>query len=185
MSKSKYLSQFQTDYFQLYDQQVIAFIAEILFSTHNENDNIRKFFRAGYCYYFAVMLQNAFQRGKLCLTEPFGHIVWVDEDDLAYDIEGPYVPGYHECERLTDIEFLGDAVYDFLHIPGKEYHAPKLLHEWAEFMHMSDIYAVTKIYIDMSKENVDYSKTITDNVYSYWMENKEELQEKYWKLRED
>lgn len=50
---------------------------------------------------------------------------------------------------------------------------------------MSDIYAVTKIYIDMPKENVDYSKTITDNVYSYWMENKEELQEKYWKLRED
>ena len=36
---------------------------------------IRHQFRAGYCYYFAHMLELAYPGGEVCLCYPFGH--WI------------------------------------------------------------------------------------------------------------
>lgn len=179
MTKWEYLYQFKADKYKDYDPIVINFIANILYNDRNRNDDIRSFFRAGYCYHFAVILENIFQRGKLCITEPYGHIVWVDTNGLAYDIEGPYLPSEHECERLTDITFLGDLIYDFIHIPGKDYIAPQDFHDWAQFMKMSDIYAMTSIYREIPREEVKYNISLEKNVYNYWLNNKEKLQKKF------
>ena len=53
--------------------------------------NIRKTFMSGYCYYFALIMKEAMQRGTICWACPFSHVVWKDEDGKAYDIDGEYV----------------------------------------------------------------------------------------------
>lgn len=201
MTKETFINNYTSGDYSRYNEQVVTFIANILYDKRNEQDTIRSFFRAGYCYYFANLLKTAFGRGIVCQAEPFGHMVWVDEDGCAYDIDGPYDPKEHECEQLTDASYLGDLLLDFLHIPGKEYHASKAFHGWAEFMHMSDTYACTLIYIDLPTEErekiprnsdienkypgiVSYDTTLDEIVYSYWIKNQTELQEKYWGLRE-
>ena len=81
-------------------------------------ENIRRQYRAGYCYYFANMLKAAFNRGEICWASPFSHIVWVDEDDIAYDIEGVH---NSECNYYIPIRYLGDTIKGFKHIRGLEY----------------------------------------------------------------
>lgn len=185
-----------------YKEEVVRFIAEILYDARNDQDAIRSFFRAGYCYYFANLLQTAFHRGIICQAEPYGHMVWVDEDGCAYDVEGSYDPREHECEQLTDASYLGDLLLDFLHIPGKEYQAPKAFHEWAEFMHMTDTYATTLIYRNLPREKKEsiprkteienqypgvtsYTLTLEEIIYPYWIQNQRELQERYWGKRKE
>lgn len=76
-------------------------------------DTVRWLFRTGYCWHFAVMLHAAFERGKICWAAPFGHVVWVDEDGLPYDIEGLYSG---EAFWFIPIEYLGESVEEFKHI---------------------------------------------------------------------
>lgn len=192
MYKMDFIEQYTTGVYKDYDRTVITFIADIRYDIRNSTDTIRSFYEAGYCYYFAHMLKDAFQRGHLCLTEPIGHIVWMDENGCAYDINGPYRPEEHDCERLLDIRFLGDLILDFMHIPGKEYQAPQQLHEWAEFMHMKDVYAVTRIWQDMPDEEKPDVETmdaleldITSVVYDYWLRHTQKLQERYWPGRKE
>ena len=45
-------------------------------------------FRGGYCWYFAHMLQLAFHRGTVCWACPCSHFVWMDEDNVCWDIQG-------------------------------------------------------------------------------------------------
>ena len=131
------------------------------------------------------MLKIAFNRGILCLTEPVGHIVWVDINGCAYDIEGPYLYVEHDCERLQPIEFYNDLIFDFMHIPGKEFHACNRLHNWAQEMGFTDTFAVSKIWVDMPDYFEEFGKSkydfesCEDAVYSYWMIHEKELTEKY------
>lgn len=53
-----------------------------------DHEIIWQTFTAGYCYYFAVMLKDAFQRGEICWCAPYGHICWVDDNGVPYDISG-------------------------------------------------------------------------------------------------
>ena len=184
MTKTEFLQQFQEEKYNKYDPVVIEFIANILYDDRNRNDALRSFFHSGYCYYFAVMLQNAFQKGFICIAEPLGHIVWVDDKGCAYDIEGPYLPLEHDCIVITPVSFLGRTLCDFLHIPGKEYHAPKDFHDWATFMKFTDIFAITKVYQEIPRNQVDYSIPLEDNAYWYWVNHKQELQKKFWTLRQ-
>lgn len=69
-------------------------------------------FAAGYCYYFAVMLKTAFNRGEVCWCAPYGHICWVDEDGTPYDIYGICIS---EADHFVPVSFLGDALDDFKH----------------------------------------------------------------------
>lgn len=91
---------------------------------------IRKKFRAGYCYYFAHMLRNAFDRGEVCWAAPFSHIVWVDTDGTPYDIEGEYKGEafYFISEGLIelyhDLGLTNTSMNEFKHI-GHDYHSTK------------------------------------------------------------
>ena len=100
-------------------EEVLRFIGNFTFHEvpeQNLNDSyeaIRSTFRAGYCYYFAVMLQTAFKRGTIAQAYPFAHIVWVDYDGIPYDIEGVYCG---EAEKYIQVEELGDSLEGFKHV---------------------------------------------------------------------
>lgn len=86
------------------DIKVFEFINRFVDNYQPDIDNnnpyevIRKQFRAGYCYYFAVILKDAFQRGEICWAAPYSHIVWLDVNNVPYDIEG-----VHICEAADYI----------------------------------------------------------------------------------
>ena len=110
------------------DESVLTFIADFLnhgvpgISLADSNESIRRTFRAGYCYYFAVMLKTAFERGEVCWAAPFGHIVWVDDNNIPYDIEGVYESEY---EYLIPVSYLGESLNDFKHIANLSFNASK------------------------------------------------------------
>lgn len=69
----------------------------------------------GYCYYFAKILQAAFQRGDVVILAPHSHLVWRDVDSKLYDITGEVDErDYEEYECQIEEEYLGDALKDFL-----------------------------------------------------------------------
>ena len=78
-------------------------------------DILRVKFMTGYCYYFAHMLKIAFHRGTVCWTAPFGHFVWLDTDNKAYDIEGLYDIKANECFYLIPEKYIKKYIHDFLH----------------------------------------------------------------------
>lgn len=102
------------------DIKVIAFIADILFhggngvSVEDSVETTRNLFEAGYCYYFAKMLEDAFPNGQICVCYPFGHIVYV-YDGVMYDINGVSDTEY---VMLLPISELKDGINDFRHVPG-------------------------------------------------------------------
>ena len=101
------------------DRTVLEFIAQIVFHNGPDGiDGIYSLFGAGYCYYFAKMLQDTFQRGLICYAYNRGHIVWLDgehpDTDVAYDIYGVS----YDWEYLIRVEKLGLGLLDFMHIPG-------------------------------------------------------------------
>lgn len=109
------------------DNRVLQFIYD--FVHHEGEDNqevISHLFRAGYCYYFAEILKNAFHRGQICLAYPFGHIVWLDgsdeDKDIAYDIEGVC----DNYEHLIPISYLRKTIQDFKHVPGEDCYADEI-----------------------------------------------------------
>ena len=65
------------------EENVILFIVDILYNCapdvpiEDSIESIRHLFEAGYCYYFAKMLEDAFPGGTICVCYPFGHIVYV------------------------------------------------------------------------------------------------------------
>lgn len=66
---------------------IINFIADMLYCTGADPISVHKLFKCGFCYHFAVILQNEFG-GEIKWIKGCSHIVWVDENGLAYDIEG-------------------------------------------------------------------------------------------------
>lgn len=104
------------------DKDILEFIADV--EQHggigdSALETIYSLFRAGYCYYFAKMLEDAFPGGTICWAAPFGHIVYLYKE-IPYDISGVYSG---EAEEFIPISMLGDALYDFRHIPNKTYNA--------------------------------------------------------------
>ena len=66
---------------------VINFIADVLYATGADPISVHKLFACGFCYHFAVILHHEFG-GSIKWLKGCSHIVWTDENDLAYDIEG-------------------------------------------------------------------------------------------------
>ena len=129
-----YLSKIETD--------VDEFIEKFLTGTPEQQEFLRSKFRGGYCYYFAHMLQTAFERGLVCWTAPFGHFVWVDtgikfdkfsprlyQHYKAYDIEGRYNFWDNEVRYLIPEQFLGKHIYDFLHSSLEQKIKPATKHD--------------------------------------------------------
>lgn len=75
------------------DKKVMGFIHDFvtLFGTlqPDESNIIAEVFSRGFCYYFAMMLKDAFGRGEIYMTRDDRHIVWVWKN-IAYDIGGVY-----------------------------------------------------------------------------------------------
>lgn len=91
---------------------VSSFINSFInFSIHcgNDEENIRKIFMNGYCYYFAEMLKVAFNRGEVYICAPYGHVVWRDVDNRYYDFCGEYKNDEATFVSVTDPDsFIGD-----------------------------------------------------------------------------
>lgn len=110
------------------NEQVLRFIADFMYhgvpeiGLETSAESIRSTFRAGYCYYFAHMLKEAFNRGTVCWAAPYGHIVWVDTDGNPYDIEGV---NFSDCQYYIPCSYIGEHVNDFKHVPGVEFAATK------------------------------------------------------------
>lgn len=97
------------------NKEVLNFIENFL--AHQNKDEaesiLKDQFNAGYCYYFAVILKAAFNRGQICWCAPFGHMCWLDTDGIPYDIYGICIS---EADYFIPISYLGDCLNDFLHI---------------------------------------------------------------------
>jgi hypothetical protein len=52
------------------------------------SEPLRMLYRTEYCWHFAHMLKTAFDRGTVCWTAPYSHVIWMDADGTAYDCEG-------------------------------------------------------------------------------------------------
>ena len=176
MTEKEWVKTHTTGFFKDYDPDVVAFIGEILYDGRNQEDALRSFFRAGYCYHFARLLQDVFKRGTLCVTEPFGHIVWMDTNGLAYDIEGPYLPEEQECTALRDIKHYGDLILDYIHHPGKTFRAPEFFSAWAEHRDMTDSEAVLAIWDEMPKDDLPEEYDIVTEVLAYWNKHRDSLE---------
>lgn len=73
---------------------VLTFIGKVnAFSSEEErkcfSTSIEKLFTNGFCYYFAVMLHDAFG-GTIVWHKGHKHILWMDENGIVYDIFGVY-----------------------------------------------------------------------------------------------
>ena len=101
-------------------EDVLGFIYDVTSTnrTAEEADAIEKLFGAGYCYYFALMLKDAFG-GEVRWVKYHSHIVWEDTtNNVCYDIHGVY-EDYGEYDILP-IEVLGDEIEAFRH-RGNDY----------------------------------------------------------------
>ena len=88
-----------------------------------DSEDRRELFMCGYCWHFAHMLQTTFDRGEVCLCYPFGHFVWIDEDEIPYDAEGIRV-GHEETYYIPE-KYLKNAIDDFKHIPNISHNTTK------------------------------------------------------------
>lgn len=174
MSKEEWIKGWTTGKFESANKQVIRFIADFLYRSEDMYD----VFASGYCYYFALMLKAAFNRGEICWHRGYGHIVWVDDDNTAYDIGGVFYD-YNEGDLLPVEDSLADMIVDFKHT-GEEYRVPDTkFHDWITHYKMTDVYAVSDIYKNMPKQLINDNHTVYENVWGWWICHKKELSEYY------
>lgn len=72
--------------------EVVSFIENFLYLLNSPDAEciLISQFQNKYSYHFALMLQDTFKRGSICVDKLCGKIVWVDEDNTAYNILGIY-----------------------------------------------------------------------------------------------
>lgn len=105
------------------DGEVMSFINDfIIFQGKEKSEVLRTQFMCGYCYHFAKILQSVFKRGTCCICAPYGHVVWQDENGVAYDLDGVY---YGDAEYLISEEFAGDLILDFVRRPNCNHNTTK------------------------------------------------------------
>lgn len=102
------------------DKEVLNFICAILYKKSSiyikncktmeynpySGDAIYNLFACGYCYYFALMLKDAFNRGEIMWHKGFSHIVWQDVNGICYEIGGVFYD-YNE-EDIVPISTLSE-----------------------------------------------------------------------------
>lgn len=111
-------------YDSIANKDVLKFILDFNWKddsrTANDQEIIRSQFMSGYCYYFAVILKTAFNRGEVCWCAPFSHICWVDTDGTPYDIEGVCSSS---CDYYIPVSYISEGIADFMHVPGRNFGA--------------------------------------------------------------
>ena len=125
--------------------------------------------------YYISSSQAAFNRGEICWAAPFGHIVWVDENGIPYDISGvnesetdDYIPEY----------MMGNTILDFKHIAGKVHNTSdqeiaKMVSDWHDIRSNQFGGDVTKI-----KTQKDAEKYLQQAFPVLWMEEQEVYEKK-------
>jgi hypothetical protein len=103
--------------------QVLKFIANFLYS-HALNcsyvEAMRRQFMAGYCYYFAHILNLAFKQGTVCRCGTIGHFV-CEIDGIYYDIQGVNTS---KCEcYIPESDLPEYLIRDYLHIEPRHYNS--------------------------------------------------------------
>lgn len=187
-----WIEHYTTGLYKGYNPDIIRFIADFIFTPGTDTNSTCRLFDSGYCYHFAVILKDIFEDGEIKIAFPLGHIVYMDHAGFAYDINGPFEPSlYDDVKCFIPVQFLGPALVDFTHSTKSgftitDFHMPKDFHEWAKDNMMTDIYAMTKIFIMMPKDSIDYYKdTMPKVVYAYWENNKEKIENEYLESLEE
>lgn len=136
------------------DKKVLGFIYDVQHACAEEDVAvIQRLFRNGYCYYFALMLQDAFPGGEIMWTIGGGHICY-KYLNVAYDITGVYSK---DC-TLVSYHELGDLFECFRH-RGED---ANLVNEMREFAHAHGI--STDELVVAIHECVPYGSRIPGNI---------------------
>ena len=138
------------------DENVLTFIGNITdyhYPNSQKQDAIYELFSSGYCYYFALMLKDAFQHGEVCWCAPYGHICWVDDNGHPYDIYGTCDS---ECDYFIPVSHIQDGLADFKHVPGEIFNASKEYIQEAIKRFEKDLRSTVNVYFSWE------SITITD-----------------------
>lgn len=119
-------------------------------------------FNDDYCYYFANMLKEAFERGGVYWA-PYGdNIVWVDTNDVAYDIGGVYTG----LNKVFTIEYLGRLVHNFKYTKTRYIPANDMLWNWCKENNVEPYQAVTALWQAMPEEYIEC--TVEDDVVKHF-----------------
>ena len=100
-------------------RDVLMFISKInsfsegLICQDGVHTPIEKLFTCGFCYYFALMLKDAFG-GEIVWHKGYGHILWRDNENLVYDIYGVY-EDWEEGDMVPISEVPISELEDFRH----------------------------------------------------------------------
>jgi len=70
---------------------------------------IVRLFTEGFCYYFAIILKEAYPGGTVCLLKGHGHIVYLYRGKF-YDITGELT---NRRNRYIPVEYFGEFINDF------------------------------------------------------------------------
>ena len=153
-------------------RDVLEFIASILYhgvpeiELKDSAESIRSTFRAGYCYYFALMLKDAFNRGCICWAAPFSHIVWMDINSIPYDVEGVY-SGEAEC--FIPISYLDEELWSFKHVPntgGSVRKADDIINEYKYDLMNGNLARAGLLYTAPADLVVNFFDGSVENIFS-------------------
>lgn len=159
------------------EREILSFIENV--REHSDEG----FFSNGMCYYFAVMLHEAFG-GRVCWVQDYGHIVWVDCDKndcfediqecTSYDIYGVY----KDYNYLWPVEYLGKSICDFKH-NHEEYFLTSHFQAWADNLQVKPIWAISMIWQMISMDRIfeDYKLGLNmeGTAYRYWVEYQDKI----------
>ena len=129
-------------------------------------------FRGGYCWYFAHMLRLAFNRGTVCWACPCSHFVWMDEDNVCWDIQGRVCND--EYSFFIPESYLPENIlFTFQQTNYKEHDVEK--HTLDQFMQIVDNY-VKDNNLTFNREFV--TEMINDYMIGKCSKNRRDIKEK-------
>ena len=160
------------------NMKVLQFINEITFFPNldcNSDGCIDHLFSNGYCYYFAQILNTAFQGGTICWSVDRGHIVWLDGTDLQNDIAYDITDVYEDYEELRPVSYLGTTLVDFLHNNEKWKSNDEEFEKYCKEKNVEEIYEIETIWMKIPKEELmKYDRTdltLPEVALDYWRKN--------------
>lgn len=128
------------------------------------SEGIRKTFRAGYCYLFAIMLKEIHNgSGRICMTLPESHCVYEQDTGKYYDIEGEWKPNENEFIEVVPMteEFFSKGflskIIDSLQHKGASFYTPLSIILYACIAHRH-LYGEKEVTVD----EISYFYKFTD-----------------------
>lgn len=136
------------DRFMLHSAEKFTTNDKITDKQYDTMQLVRSHYKNGYCWHFAHMLKDTFERGEVCWAAPRPHTVWVDTDGTPYDIEGHFYDD--SVAYFIPEKYLGKFKNCFKHISNEK--------DSAQIMYKKDIIRVMKKYCIYKHIKYDTSK---------------------------